>query len=301
VYAIETEELTKYYGKNRGIVDLSLSVQDGEIFGFIGPNGAGKTTTIRLLMALIRPTSGEARIYSKNIPPGGGKLFRRVGYVPSEVSYYPEMSGRDLLEYAGGFYAAANRQWVEELVDRLQFDPDKKIRTYSHGNLKKLGVIQALMHNPQLLILDEPGSGLDPLIRLELFKILEEQNRKGVTVFFSTHVLEEVERLCHRVAMIKEGSLIHSGPVDELPGRDMRRVTLKFAGRQPSNVALSGLGSYEELASSPGSYQVLSRLPVNELVARLARFDLEYLRITDPSLEEIFLGLYEPAEKGGQS
>lgn len=301
MYAVETTGLTKYYGKNRGIIDVSLAVDDGEIFGFIGPNGAGKTTTIRILLGLIRASAGEAKLFGKPVPRGGGKLYRRIGYVPSEVHYYPEMTGRDLLDYAAGFYTAGNHRWVEELVDRLQFDPDKKIRTYSHGNRKKLGIIQALLHKPQMIILDEPGSGLDPLIRMEMFKILEELNQKGATVFFSTHVLEEIERICHRVAMIKEGRLIHVGPVDELPGRDMRMVIIRFSGREASNVALARLGQAEELPSRPGYYQVLSRLPVNELLAQLARFDLSYVRITDPSLEEIFFDLYEPAARGGNN
>ncbi len=299
--AVETAQLGKYYGKSPGIVNVSMTVRDGEIFGFIGPNGAGKTTTIRLLLGLIKPSSGEAKIFGRRVPLTGGKLYRRVGYVPSEVSYYPEMSGRDLIEYAAGFYTASDFQWVEELVDRLQFDPDKKIRTYSHGNLKKLAIIQALLHKPQLLILDEPGSGLDPLIKLEMFKILEELNQKGAAIFFSTHVLEEVERLCHRVAMIKEGSLIHVGPVDELPGKDIRMITLKFAGSEPSSAVLDRLGEAEGIPSRPGYYRVLSRLPVNELVDHLSRYDLDYLRITDPSLEEIFFDLYEPSAGGGKN
>ncbi len=300
MYAVETTQLTKYYGKTRGIVEVSMAVREGEVFGFIGPNGAGKTTTIRLLLNLLKPSSGEAKLFGKKIPLSGGKLYRRVGYVPSEVNYYPEMTGRELIEYARGFYTVSNNQWIEELVDRLQFDPDKKIRTYSHGNLKKLGIIQALLHKPQLLILDEPGTGLDPLIRMEMFKILEELNRFGVTVFFSTHILEEVERVCHRIAMIKEGSMTYVGPVDELPGRDLRVVILKFADREASEVALGKLGQAEEISSRPGYYRVLSSLPVNELVARLARFNLDHLRITDPSLEEIFFDLYEPSAKGGQ-
>ncbi len=299
MYALETEKLTKYYGPDRGISDLSLSVLDGEVFGFIGPNGAGKTTTIRLLLGLIKPSSGKVKLFGKGLPPAGGKLYRRVGYLPAEVNYYPEMTGRDLLEYSAGFYSIGSFRWVEELVDRLQFDPDKKIRAYSHGNLKKLGIIQALMHKPLLLIMDEPGSGLDPLIRQELFKIMEEMNQRGATIFFSTHVLEEVERICNRVAMVKDGRLLHIGPVDELPGREIRMVIFKVSGRQLSNEALERLGEAHELPSKPGYYRVISRLPINDLVSYLSRFDLQYLRITDPSLEEVFFDLYDSAAGGG--
>jgi len=299
LYALETEKLTKYYGPDRGISDLSLSVLDGEVFGFIGPNGAGKTTTIRLLLGLIKPSSGKVKLFGKGLPPAGGKLYRRVGYLPAEVNYYPEMTGRDLLEYSAGFYSIGSFRWVEELVDRLQFDPDKKIRAYSHGNLKKLGIIQALMHKPLLLIMDEPSSGLDPLIRQELFKIIEEMNQRGATIFFSTHVLEEVERICNRVAMVKDGRLLHIGPVDELPGREIRMVIFKVSGRQLSNEALERLGEAHELPSKPGYYRVISRLPINDLVSYLSRFDLQYLRITDPSLEEVFFDLYDSAAGGG--
>ncbi len=299
MYALETEKLTKYYGPDRGISDLSLSVLDGEVFGFIGPNGAGKTTTIRLLLGLIKPSSGKVKLFGKGLPPAGGKLYRRAGYLPAEVNYYPEMTGRDLLEYSAGFYNIGSFRWVEELVDRLQFDPDKKIRAYSHGNLKKLGIIQALMHKPLLLIMDEPGSGLDPLIRQELFKIMEEMNQRGATIFFSTHVLEEVERICNRVAMVKDGRLLHIGPVDELPGREIRMVIFKVSGRQLSSEALERLGEAHELPSKPGYYRVISRLPINDLVSYLSRFDLQYLRITDPSLEEVFFDLYDSAAGGG--
>ncbi len=299
MYAVETEQLTRYYGQNKAIIDLSMSILDGEIFGFIGPNGAGKTTTIRLLLGLIKPNSGVAKIFGKELPPAGGKLYRRVGYLPAEVNCYPEMTGRDFLEYAAGFYNMNGFQWVEELVDRLSFDPDKKFHSYSHGNRKKLGIIQALMHKPLLLILDEPGSGLEPLIRQELFKILEEINQRGTTIFFSTHSLEEVEQICHRAALVKQGSMIHIGPVDELPGRGIRIVTLKAAGPQPSNVAMDRLGEAEEIPSRPGYYRIVSRLPVNELISSLTRIELEYLRITDPSLEELFFDLNNHSVSGG--
>jgi ABC-2 type transport system ATP-binding protein len=301
VNAIETDKLTKYYGKSRGIIDVDLQVSRGEIFGFIGPNGAGKTTTIRILLGLLKPSSGRASLFGTQVPAGGGRLYRRIGYVPAEVNYYPEMSGRELLRYAGSFYEADSSRWVDELAEKLQFDPDKNIRAYSHGNLKKLCIIQAFMHKPQMVILDEPGSGLDPLIRQELFNILEDMNQEGVTIFFSTHVLEEIERICHRVAMIKEGRLLQVGPVDRLPGRDMHIVIMKVAGSQPSKFDLAKIGEAEEMPTKPGYYRLLSRLPINMLISYLNQLELEYLRIGDPSLEDIFMELYEPAAKRGRN
>lgn len=301
MHAVETEKLTKYYGKNRGIVDVSLSVMDGEIFGIIGPRGAGKTTIIRLLVGLIKPNSGEVKLFGKNLPPAGGKLYRRVGYLPAEVNYYPDMTGRDLLDYTAGFYKGSDYKWGRELVERLQFDPDLKLGVSSHSNRKKLGIIQALLHKPLLLIIDEPGNSLDPLIKKELFKILEELNQLGTTIFFSTHTLEEVERICHRVALINEGDLIYLGLLNELPGRHLRSITMKIAGRQPSSVALEKLGEAKELSSRPGYYVVFSRLPANELVAYLSHFDLEYLNIANPSLEEIYFDLHRATTGGGDN
>lgn len=300
-YALELVDLTKNYGKVSALADVNMVVEAGEIFGFIGPNGAGKTTTMRLLLGLLRPTSGEARLFGRVVPTRGGKTLRRVGYLPAEVKYYPEMTGRDVLEYAFNFYRTGNRSWIEELVDRLQFDPDKKVHSYSHGNRKKLGIIQALAHRPQLLLLDEPGSGLDPLVRIELFKILEELNRGGVTIFFSTHTLDEVERICHRVAMINNGRLVHIGPVDRLPGRDLKVITLKFSRQAATRVTLARIGRAEELPARPGFFRIISRLSINELVSQLSSFDLDYLRITNPSLEEVFLYLYETTRGRGES
>ncbi len=298
--AIKTSKLTKYYGKSRGIIDVSLEVREGEIFGFIGPNGAGKTTTIRTLLGLIRPTSGGAEILGEPVPVAGGELYRNVGYVPSEVNYYPEMTGRGLLDYAASFHDGSDDKWTDALIERLQFDPDRRIRAYSHGNRKKLGIIQALLHHPRLLILDEPSSGLDPLIRSQLFEILKELNDDGVTVFFSTHVLEEVERICHRVGMVRRGRLIEVTPVDELPGREMRLVTLKTAG-DLSPEGLTDAGQVTRLKDKPGHYRLTTQIPVNELMRRLAELDLEYIRITDPSIEDIFFTMYREDPAGGGS
>lgn len=293
--AIEIRKLTKYYGRTRGVEDLDLEVEEGEIFGFIGPNGAGKTTTIRTLLGLVRPTSGSVRVFGRPVPPGGGPWLAEVGYLPSEVAYYPDMTGQQLLDYAAGFYPRVDRRWVAELVERLQLDPSRPVRTYSLGNRKKLSIVQALLHRPRLLILDELSSGLDPLIRAELFEILREVNAAGTTIFFSTHVLEEIDRLCHRVAMIRDGRLLQVAPVDDLPGRHMKIVTLRLAGggSLPGELlARWGNPRPEPVPGKPGTYRLLVRMPVQELVAALAPLALEDLTIAEPGIEDVFLALY---------
>jgi ABC-2 type transport system ATP-binding protein len=299
--AIETSGLTKFYGKSRGIVDVDLEVREAEIFGFIGPNGAGKTTTIRSLLSLIHPTKGTASIFGSPVPQGGGEIYRQVGYVPSEVSYYPEMTGAELLDYAASFFPGADKGWRAGLTERLSFDPSRPVRSYSHGNRKKLAIIQALLHRPRLVILDESSSGLDPIIRLELFQLLQELRHQGATVFFSTHVLEEVERICDRVGVIRDGRLIQVSTIEELPGRDMRLITVRLAGGTAPGEAFSAWGAATEVEGKPGYYQVSVQAPVNQIVSRLAGLDLEYIRIADPTVEDLFLAMYEPeaATQGG--
>mgnify|MGYP001175456732 CR=1 FL=1 len=296
--AIALVNLTKYYGKNRGVENLNFAVEEGEIFGFIGPNGAGKTTTIRTLMGLIRPTAGEARIFGSTIPPGGGPLYHQVGYLPAEVNYYPEMSGQELIDYAAGFYPRVDRRWIRKLVEILQFDPSRRIRTYSTGNRKKLGIIQALLHRPRLVVLDEPTSGLDPLMRQNFFNLLQELNVLGMTIFFSTHVLEEIERICHRVGLIKEGRLIHLSPLEELPGRRMKLITLEVSGGGPPRGLPESWGQPVPVEGRPGRYRLAVQAPPGEIVREMARLDLEYIQISDPSIEELFLAMYDAPEKG---
>lgn len=296
--AIQACGLTRFYGRTPGILDLDLSVSEGEVFGFIGPNGAGKTTTIRLILSLIRPTAGTVSIFGRSVPPGGGEVLREVGYLPANPRYYPEMTGRDLLNYAAGFHSNIDRKWIGHLAELLKFDPGRRIRQYSHGNLKKLGIIQALLHKPRLVVLDEPTGGLDPLIRRELLQLLRDLNATGTTIFFSTHVLDEVERLCHRVALVKEGRLIQLSPVDRLPGRNLKLITLCLTN--PGEVPeLPGWGPASPVDEKPGHYRFATEAPANEVTARLSELDLSYLNITDPSLEDVFLALYEPGKGGG--
>ena len=202
---IETKNLTKSYGKSRGIIDLNLNVKEGEIYGFIGPNGAGKSTTIRTLLSLIKKTSGEATIFGLDCEKDRVKILQNVGYLPSEIFYYDNMKAIDLLQYSASFYKKDCTARIKELSQRLDLDLHKKIEDMSLGNKKKVGIIQGLLHDPSLIILDEPTSGLDPLMQRTFFQLIEEENKRGKTVLFSSHILSEVQKISHRVGIIKEG------------------------------------------------------------------------------------------------
>ena len=217
-YAIETDNLTKFYGKSRGIIGITLQVQVGEIFGFLGPNGAGKTTTIRLLMNLLKPTSGKVSIMGLDADSDSFKARQFCGVVFSEPSFYGKLTGRENLNLLQGYHSQGNKH-SETLADRLEINLDRPVHSYSRGTRQKLAIVQALSHDPKVLILDEPTSGLDPLVQQEFYMILKEQKENGVSVFLSSHILSEVDRLCDRVGIIKDGSLIELKDVAELRRR----------------------------------------------------------------------------------
>ena len=221
---IEVNHLTKYYGKSRGIVDVSFNVEEGEIFGFIGPNGAGKSTTIRLFMSLIYPTSGDAKIFGKDCIKYGPEIRQEIGYLPSEVFYYEGMKVLDLLKYSASFYKKDCSKRMAELADLMELELDRRIDDLSYGNKKKVGIVQGLLHQPKLIILDEPTAGLDPLMQQNFFNLIREENKRGATVFFSSHILSEVQRLCSRVAIIKEGSIIRIQDIKTLQKENYKKV-----------------------------------------------------------------------------
>ncbi|MBS5450077.1 MAG: ABC transporter ATP-binding protein [Coriobacteriia bacterium] len=273
--AIECRGLTKRYGSHRGIEGVDLTVERGEIFGFIGPNGAGKSTTIRCLLGLVRKTSGEARVLGFDIERERTAILARTGYLPSEVAFYDRMRARELLRYAASFYpdSAACLERAHELSERLELDEDARVDDMSLGNRKKVGIVVSLMHAPDLLVLDEPTSGLDPLVQREFFDIVREENARGVTVLFSSHVLSEVQRICGRVAVIRQGSIVDVRSVAELRTSAIKQVRV-----------LTG-GGREESFVHQGS--------CNALVERLSRLDVADLEVGEPSLEELFLHYYE--------
>src|SRR5665647_1398940 len=230
---IETERLTKSYGSHRGIIEVDLAVSQGEVFGFLGPNGAGKTTTIRTLLDLIRPTSGTARVFGIDSSADPVAIHRRIGYLPGEFALYDRLTGSQTLEYFANLRGGVDRTYQASLIERFDLDPSRRFREYSKGNKQKVGLVVALQHRPELLLLDEPTAGLDPLVQQTFFSLLRERVADGGTVFLSSHILSEVERSCDRVAIIREGRLVQVDRVDALRDLAHHQVELRFAGEPP--------------------------------------------------------------------
>ena len=289
--AIQMEGLTKFYGSSRGILDLDLTVQEGEFYGFIGPNGAGKSTTIRTLLGLIRKTRGSARVLGKDIAKEKEQILAETGYLPSEAVFYPDMRGRDLIRLSADLHRKDCKKTSEELCERLQLDPSRRIGELSFGNRKKLAVICALQHNPRLCILDEPTGGLDPLMQREFFEILKERNRQGMTVFLSSHILSEIQRFCSRAAIIREGRIIASGSVEELARTNAKRISIQ------GSFDPSGLPDVRDLQRSDDTVSFLYGGDINLLLARLGKDPILDLTISEPDLEEIFLHYYTKGEE----
>ncbi len=286
---IAIDHLTKSYGKARGVVDVSFSVEPGEIFGFIGPNGAGKSTTIRTLLGLIHPTSGSATLFGKSAREHP-EILRDVGYLPSEVFYYDGMKVLDLLKYSASFYRKDCTARIKELAEALDLDLSRKIEDLSYGNRKKVGIVQGLLHEPQLIILDEPTSGLDPLMQQTFFGLIAAENKKGATVLLSSHILSEVEKMCERVALIKDGRLIQVEKIRTLQANTVKRIQLDLLGELDTGLAaLEGVTNWK-VAGSAVSF--MFKGDINLLVKRLANSALRNLTVEEPDLEEIFLHYY---------
>ena len=290
--AIVLNELTKHYGKHRGINNLSVSVNQGEFFGFIGHNGAGKSTTIRTLMGLIRPTGGSASIFDLDCHSKASVIARDVGYLPSENSYYENMKVRELLQYTADLYGMDCKTKMKELADRLNLDLSRKIADLSLGNKKKVGIVSAIMTSPKLIIMDEPTSGLDPLIQQAFYDILKEENSRGATVFFSSHVLSEVQKLCDRVAILKEGQLIGIQSIKELRESGYKKVSLSAKEAIPRDFFdLSGIANYAETADKT-SVSFMYNGNITAIIDKLHLLHLDDVLLEEPSLEEIFMHYY---------
>lgn len=295
--AIELTGLTKFYGKVRGVEGVDLTVRAGEIFGFLGPNGAGKTTTIRMIMGFLRPTRGQGAVFGHDIVRQSTALRRLVGFVPGTATPYEHLTGAQVLDYLGGLQGAPT-PLREELCGRLQLadgDLRRPLREYSKGMRQKIALIQAFQHDPALLLMDEPTEGLDPLVQNELFTIIQERNAHGVTVFFSSHVLPEVERLCQRVGIIREGRLVAVENVHELRQRRGLIIELRLApGALPD--ALLRLPGVTLLSHEADAIRLRYQGELAPLMAALAALPLEALTIEHPSLDEIFLTYYQQSE-----
>lgn len=286
---IEIRHLTKTYGKARGIADVSLDVEQGEIFGFIGPNGAGKSTTIRTLLGLIHPTGGSAEIFGKSCAKNP-EVLREVGYLPSEVFYYDNMRVIDLLNYSASFYKKDCSHRIQELAEIMNLDLKKKIDDLSFGNRKKVGIVQGLAHEPKLIILDEPTSGLDPLMQQRFFELIAEENKKGATVFFSSHILSEVQKMCSRVAFIKDGKILKTEKMSDLKENSYKRFAVETVSPVPEReFQLEGVSA---LSVQGTEARFIYRGSLNPVIKKLSAMELRNLSITEPDLEEIFLHYY---------
>jgi len=289
VNAIQINHLSKSYGEHRGIENISFSVEEGEIFGFIGPNGAGKSTTIRTLLALIRPDSGSAEIFGKDCMKQAAEIAKDVGYLPGETSYYDNMTVRELVTYAADLYGIKNDKKIKELSRRLGLDTSRKISDLSLGNKKKAGILCALLHSPRLIILDEPTSGLDPLIQQEFFTILKEENKRGATIFFSSHVLSEVQKVCDRVAILKEGKIIGVQKISELRANSHKKISVTAEEIPAGYFNLVGVTNYHQ-ESHTASFMFMGNM--GEILAKLSVLKVHDLFIEEPALEEIFMHYY---------
>ena len=292
---IQLQKLTKYYGEQRGVIDLDMEVMPGGVFGYLGPNGAGKTTTIRILLDLIRPTGGAARVFGLNAQAASLEVRRRVGYLPADPSLYSNLTGEQILLYAANLKGGVPWPNIKRLADRLECDLSRNIRTLSHGNRQKVAVIRAFMHQPEILILDEPTSGLDPLMQQEFESMVREAKADGRTVFLSSHIIPEVEELCDRVAIIRDGSLVAVEDVATFKARSMRRLELRF-GEPVSEDAFHGVEGVRNISVDGSALKCEVVGSLDRFIKTAARYEVVDMTVHEPSLEEVFLAFYGEEE-----
>lgn len=285
--AIELNHLTKYYGKARGITDVTLSVETGDFFGFIGPNGAGKSTTIRILLGLITATAGSANIYGQRIQARRTAILGKIGYLPSETMFYHGMRIKDILRLSADLRKKDCRAEAKRLCDRLELDTSRKVEELSLGNRKKVGIVCAMQHKPELYILDEPTSGLDPLMQREFYTLLKERNQEGATIFLSSHILSEVQRYCRHAAVIREGTILITDSVENLGHTGAKRITLRGIKQAPA------LANIKDIKTTADSVSFLYSGTPDILLKALVPLPITDITIAEPDLEEIFLHYYQ--------
>ncbi|HMM29918.1 MAG TPA: ABC transporter ATP-binding protein [Aggregatilineaceae bacterium] len=288
---IQTERLTKFYGKSRGIVDVDLGVRPGEVFGFLGPNGAGKSTTIRLLMDTIRPTSGRVTVFGLDAHRDALAIHARTGILPGDLALYPKLTGEENLRYLAHLRGGVDWTYVRQLAERLEADLSKQVKAYSSGNRQKIGLIQAFMHKPELLILDEPTNGLDPLIQQEFYAMVREALQAGQTVFLSSHNLPEVERVCDRVGIIREGKLVAVEEVAALKAKALRQIEIIFDGPAPLH-AFQNVPGIRDVSAANSHLRCTVSGTLDPVVKKAAEFTVVNMISQDPNLEDIFLAFY---------
>jgi ABC-2 type transport system ATP-binding protein len=286
---IETVALTKSYGQQRGIDNVSIAVKKGEVFGFIGPNGAGKSTTIRTLLGLLHPTSGSALLFGEDVVKQGHLLRQRIGYLPSEVDYYAEMTSSELLHYHADLFGITGAtKKIEDLAQYFELDLDRPIADLSFGNKKKCAIIQAVVHEPELLILDEPTSGLDPLMQNRFFELLEQRNADGTTIFFSSHILSEIQRMCDRAAIIRDGEITAVEDITTLLSKQMKKVRLVL--QNDDRPELPKGAKHAEWIGNKVHFDYVG--PTQELLGWLNQQLVLDLTLSEPDLESIFMNYY---------
>lgn len=283
---IQTQNLTKFYGQTRGIIDMNLSVESGDIFGFIGPNGAGKSTTIRTLLGLISPTSGNAQIFDKDIVSDHIDILSHIGYMPSEAMFYHGMQVDEVLRMSASLRGKKCQTETSRLCERFGLDTKKKVEELSLGNRKKVSIVCAFMHKPDLYILDEPTSGLDPLMQKAFFELIHERNKQGATIFLSSHVLAEIQHHCKNAAIIREGRLIACDSVEKLTNTKARRITLHGISSLPH------LENMKNITCTENSVSFLYDGNIKVLISELNNLPITDMTVTEPELEEIFLHYY---------
>jgi ABC-2 type transport system ATP-binding protein len=295
---IAVERLTKSYGARRGVIDLTFSVFAGEVFGYLGPNGAGKTTTIRTLLDLIRPSSGRSEVFGLDSRRDAVDIHRKVGYLPGEFGLYDHLTGEEYLTHLGALRGGVDGRYVRELAERFQLDLGLRIRSLSHGNRQKVGLIQAVMHRPELLILDEPTQGLDPLMQQEFYSLVSDVRRDGRAVFLSSHVMPEVERVCDRVGIIRDGLLVAVEDIGDLRAKEYRTLEVHLANHVAAE-AFALVPGVTEAASEGDALRLTVVGPMDHVVKALARHEVVDLISHEPSLEDVFLAFYGGEHRGG--
>jgi ABC-2 type transport system ATP-binding protein len=295
---LEVQRLTKSYGRARGVVDLTFSVERGEVFGYLGPNGAGKTTTIRTLLDFIRPNSGRAAVLGLDARRDAVEIHRRIGYLPGEFGLYERFTALEQLTYLGSLRGGVDDRSLHDLADRFDLDLGVRIDSLSHGNKQKVGLIQVFMHQPEVVILDEPTQGLDPLMQREFYRVLQEVRDRGGTVFLSSHVMPEVEHACDRVGIIRDGRLAAVEDIDDLKGKALKMIEVRLATQVPAS-EFERVPGVQEVVAFGERVRITLAGPIDPLVKTLARFEVLDLQSREPSLEEIFLTFYGGAVGAG--